>query len=108
MASPRGHQLWADEVEEEEAEERMAKGEYPGRGGDWHPGLDVQRGRAAQRLDLNHGFVRHIVRCFMPAYTSDHTLMSSRALLASVSSWVITGGPAPLIAHRYVTHRTRV
>ena len=62
MASPRGHQLWADEVEEEEAEERMAKGEYAGRGTDWHPGLDVQRGRSAQRLDLNHGFVRHIVR----------------------------------------------
>ena len=58
--SPR-HQLWADEVEEEEAVERMAKGDYTGRG-DWHPGLEVQRGQARQRLDLTHGFVKNIVR----------------------------------------------
>jgi hypothetical protein len=58
--SPR-HQLWADEVEEEEAVERMAKGDYASRG-DWHPGLEVQRGQARQRLDLTHGFVKNIVR----------------------------------------------
>ena len=69
VTSPR-HQLWADEVEaEEEAVERMAKGDYSGHG-DWHPGLEVQRGQAPQRLDLTHGFVRSIVRACNEPSTS--------------------------------------
>lgn len=64
MAPPR-HALWADEVEQEEAEARVAAGQYEVQD-NWHPGLDVQRGGAPQRLDLSHGFVRHIVRPHPP------------------------------------------
>lgn len=65
MAPPR-HALWADEVEQEEAEARVAAGQYEAKD-DWHPGLDVQRGNAPQRLNLSHGFVRNIVRARPPS-----------------------------------------
>ncbi|KAK9806817.1 hypothetical protein WJX72_003729 [[Myrmecia] bisecta] len=52
----------ADEVEQEEAEDRLRAGDYGGvAADDWHEGIEVERGTARHRLDLSHGFVRHIV-----------------------------------------------
>lgn len=64
MTPPR-HALWADEVEQEEAEARVAAGQYEVKD-NWHPGLEVQRGGATHRLDLGHGYLRNIVRFFSP------------------------------------------
>ena len=43
------------------------EGAYPHRD-DWHEGMDVARGGSRQRLDMGHGFLRHIVRRQMAGF----------------------------------------
>ncbi len=35
---------------------------------DWHEGMDVARGDSRQRLDMGHGFLRHIVSVSSPCH----------------------------------------
>ncbi|KAI7846033.1 hypothetical protein COHA_000570 [Chlorella ohadii] len=81
MAQAAPKHTWADDVEEDEAEELQRRaqaapssyqdygddeeafreGRYEPRDG-WHEGMDVQRGASRARLNLQHGFMRDIVR----------------------------------------------
>ena len=43
------------------APQAFREGRYNGRDG-WHEGMEVERGMSRQRIDLQHGFMRDIVR----------------------------------------------
>jgi hypothetical protein len=68
MAGGKQRWQWAEQVDAEDPDSGPCSPVYDETTrqyrswSDWHEGMDVQRGQSRHRLDLGHGFMKHIVR----------------------------------------------